>query len=500
MNTFDTTKQKLIKLWEKTFNNSNILKTIDNAEELSKLSGIPTDQISKNIIEIHDSGNFAATLEDLASIDTATKTVNKSELLPNIYSFLHSLTLELPEIFLPFIKIVTQINNVSNSQLSLGLKFVASKFIGDIIQVKGDGTLLYEGAESKINESIFRINTLLSFFTPEELVDFKVPIGNTKKVFEATIEYTDGTDTFRIIGPLLRLRTEDDLGQNCGSNEDINFHDALVFKDLAFTSERFDNEFINLTSTSFSIRALKIESRFAGADPPCDQTLTQFDGVVFNSTFSAVDRHQLTILGAFFKKVGANFQLLGNNQVVTVDSDIHTTISRDFEFIGHRAYYSSATQGILSVINTGQPDGSFNEIILVNFPTTTLGHTLPYTTIKLLRSPDPFPNEIETREIIASTSKIFKNFLKVDEDKFHLEIGGQFLSLSPSTVDDPNATQFPVYDDSYTIVGASYDLTDENHSISSKITFIPESQDASVRIKIFLQNPLYWKENRKYDF
>ncbi len=61
-----------------------------------------------------------------------------------------------------------------------------------------------------------------------------------------------------------------------------------------------------------------------------------------------------------------------------------------------------------------------------------------------------------------------------------------------------NTVDFPIYDDIYTIVGTTYDLTTEDHGILPKNIWIPETQEVTINIKADLVNPLYWREERKY--
>jgi len=265
---------------------------------------------------------------------------------------------------------------------------------------------------------------------------------------------------------------------------------------------RSDNEFLSLNSTSFSITAKKDESRWAGADPPCDQTITIINGVTFSSSFASLDRYRFTILGAKFKKINGDFVLEGNNQIVNVDTNVHTIISQDFELIGNRAYYSDKVQGILSVFETGSSDGVLEELALLSseLPNTAEGDILPYTIIKLLRNQLPDPNITDNEDFIPDTPQYIRNYVKKEDDLFFASFGGKFLVVTPAVTDDPNTRQFPVYDDSYTISGTTYVLTDENHSFSTKITYLADQPDIRIRIRVHLQNPLYWKENKQYEF
>lgn len=494
MSKFNTTKQKLRKVWENIFKNSNDLKNLDNNSQVNFFPKLSSNQISKNIIQIADTDITPAIL---GNPDISIKTINRGTLLPIEYLYEFAIDLNLTENFLPFIKIVTEAKTVPNTEIALGKKITVNEYSNDTILIKGDDSLLFQGNPNKINVSQSRTNTLLSFFNSDELTTFKVPLSLTKKVFKATIEWNDGTNTWKIEGPMLRFVAIYDVGTGCDGNIDRDVYDCLSFKDTFFASERADNEFLNFSSSTFSIKAQFLERRWV-ASPTCGEDVTITDGITKTASFSGTSEYQITVLGALYKKVSGNFILQGNNQVKTIESNFHTILSKAFEDIGFRAYYSTLTQAILSVIDTGQ-DGSFDKFELNDLPNEAEGQTLPYTSFDFLRNPDPFPNEITTENKIINTNKIYKNFLKINDSKYKLILKGQFLSMAPAIINDPNTIEFPVYNDTYTITTGQYEATTVNHSISSKITYVPEQQDATVRIRVYLQNPLYWKEQKQYD-
>lgn len=503
MSEFDSTKQKLRKLWERTEKNENDLDNLNNIDQRSFLQNLSSNQISKPIIEIYDSGFFTADAgAESANSDIGNQTVNKTESLPVLYNYNTSVNLELPESFLPYIKMVVDANNAPGTELALGQKFTASRYdlTADTIEITGDGARLFKGNPQKIDVSNSLVNTLLSFFTTDELTEFEVPIANTKEVWKGDIEYNDGIDDFKIVGPIGELEAIFNVGTGCNSNDNLDIYDSDIFEE-SVGLERGDNEITDLTSTSFTMTARKTETRWVNV-PPCTQQDTILEGESISSTFGATQSYKITIRGAFFKKIAGNFVLQGNNQQKTVNTTIHTVNSQDFEFIGRRAYYSSATEGILSVRELITPDGNtFNEIELNSetLPDTDDGHTLPYTTIKLLRNQLPAPEIVQEEEFIPETFQTIKELVKMQENLYHWSMTGRLMTINSATEDDPDNRQFPVYDDSYTVSGTTYILTSENHSFSTKTTYVPIRPDLQVRVRLYLQNPLYWKENRRYD-
>ncbi len=514
MSKFNTTTQKLRKLWEKISQNTTDLNNISNEDQLSFFSNLSQQQINKNIIEIADTDFFIATIEEPddaffsttdAEENILTTSVNENTELPQPYSYQKEFNLELPEEFLPFVKIVPEVSNIPSHKLSLGGKFVSSRFsvANDIITMRGDGALLYQGSPQDINSDVPRINTLLSAFTSTELSDFSIPLANTKKIFKATVNYTLAGETFEIIGNLTRLDAFFDVGTGCNGNTNRDQFDANVFQEDG-SGERGDNEFLGLTATTFSIKSKKTEIRFVDI-PPCTQQNSTTNGVTKSASFGATSSYELVIVGSHKNLTTEEF--LGNNQTVIIDTSNSTINSQTFEDIGQRAYYSSATEGVLSIDETGNSDGNFLKEIRLdpdNLPNTSKGHTLPYIQIIFQRNFQTFDREVfETDEYIQHSKKKLPVFFKKSDNNFFVNFVGDFLLVSPATVIDINSRQFPKYNDFYTVSGTTYIVTTTNHSFLDSETdtqiYTPEITDPQVRIKLFLQNILHWREERKYD-
>ncbi len=511
MSKFNTTTRKLRKLWEQTQKNQSDLSNIDNADELTFFTELSKQQNFKNIIELHNSDFFITNnvpTKDASFIildndnNSLTTTVNKNTKLPIAYEYNHTLELDIPEQLIPFIKVVPEVKSMPNNELVLGGLFTSSRFglSNDIIQIRGDGSILYKGNPQLINNSVPRVNTLLSVFTSKELTDVQIPVNNTKKVFKATIEYTNisSGDKFRITGNITGLDVRFDVGTGCDSNTNRDIYEALVYQEGG-QGERGDNEFLGLTATTFSIKARETQIRWVDI-PPCTQQSTVNNGITKSASFSSTSSYQFQIVGKHENLTDETF--LGNNQIVAINTLFNTINSQTFEDIGQRAYYSSSLEGVLSVNETGSSDGNFFDELQLdssNLPNTSKGHILPYIQISFQRNFQTFDRKIfETDEFIQHTIQPIKTYLKKNNGKFFISLIGTFLFVSPASEIAPNSRQFPKYNDFYGIFGGTYTISSENHSFLDTPVYISQLIDTQIRLRIFLQNTLYWREERKY--
>lgn len=292
---------------------------------------------------------------------------------------------------------------------------------------------------------------------------------------------------------------EYDLGFGCGTNVDFDRYVCRVF-DIPGIEE--PNHVINsLSGSSFSFIGEKFEKRWTGTPPSCNQTSNTIEDISFTGTFSSASKYIITIYGARYKKVGSLWVLQGINQTTSIFSDAHTITSKTFSHTRYRAYYSSYTQAVLSVRDTGNPDGeTFDEIELDpnNLPNILYDHTLPYSSIKLLRNEDD-PTVTDNYEFIPEVLSTHKQLFKIKDGLYYWKVDGNFILSSKATTNDPDRREFPVYDDTYTQSGGTYVATTVNHSFSDVYTYVPDSTDVRFRVRLYLQNPLYVKENPNHE-
>lgn len=505
MSKFNTTTQKLRKLWEKVFKNTTDLTNVDNIDQIPFFSKLSQQQINKKIIQFYNPSFSVATIGTPTDASFTTKDANNNTLttsaienteLPQPYSYQEDINLELPEELLPFIKIIPEVKNPPSHILTLGGKFTSSRFDGDsdIIQIKGDASLLFQGTPDTIQANVVLSNNILNEFTEEELNTYNIPIANTKKVYNIEILYTLSGKDYSINGRVTDIQATYNTSFTCNQEADV--YNGNFFQEGVVGSERHDNEILSLTDTQFSMKARKTEIRYVDV-PPCTLNTTITNGVTKTGLFSATTSYSISVFGAW-RNITDNI-FLGNNQTVTVDTASATITSQTVTFIGYRPYYDNAKQGILSTTDTGNDDGDFDEYELTvgNLPNTNDGHTLTYTEISFLRSPDT--TIISTDEYIQHSKNKLPVFFKKSESSFFTVISGDFLLKSPALVPDINAREFPVYDDRYTQTATTYTRTTENHSLTTPTIYTPQLTDAQIKLRLFLQNPMYWKENRIYD-
>jgi hypothetical protein len=508
MSKFSTLKQKFRKIWEDVSQNTNDLKIKDNSSQIAITTDISKQLTNKAIIKLSDSDFNIATVSSPVDAsfkttnengDILTTSVNKNTALPQRYSYQQNFNLKIPEHYLPFLKTVPQVKNIPSHSLVLGKQYQSSRFgeDNDIISISGDGSILYQGSPEDINASVVRINTLLSAFTLEELTTNSIPLVNTKKIFEGDIVYTRGGEQFQITGNVTHLTAHFDQGASCNPTNNEDIHQALAFQE-GTGSERHTDQFLALTPTTFSMNARKTESRWVNI-PPCTQQVTVTQGVLINATFASTSKYNIRIIGSHRNLTTNTF--LGNNQTVTVFSDVDIIDSQDFTHTGYRAYYDSLKQGVLSVIE-GSADGNFlNSFALFanNLPNTADGHTLTYNNIFYTRNSEFDGTIFETDNYIQHSESELPVFFKKGTDDYYVNYNQDFLLESEAKVIDINSRHFPKYNDIYGKTATTYTISQEEHSFADTPIYTPELVDAEIKIDLYLQNTLVWKEDRNYN-
>ena len=136
---FNTSKNKISKIWNRSENNKNNSKKKDNQDKLDFFANLSKQQNIKTPIEIYNSGNIVLT--SLGSAFTAIK----GEKMPSILSYSQMIDLEIPEYFLPFVKYNIELTPIPDTNIHTIYEYDPSTWVGDNIRVKGDGILIYKG-------------------------------------------------------------------------------------------------------------------------------------------------------------------------------------------------------------------------------------------------------------------------------------------------------------------------------------------------------------------
>ena len=378
--------------------------------------------------------------------------------MPTEVSYSQLIDLEIPEIFLPFVKYSVEVKPIPNTEIYALNEYIPSTWEGDNIRIEGDGKLIYKQDIDGISPSFIGSFNGSSTFPTSFFTVNNINLDMTKRVWDATIIKDEG-----------------------GASGNVTRIIAIISAGESFTVNAFinpDHEIINLTSTSFTAIGDYVDLAHSINLPNVQRTYS----------FSALDSY--------------NFLL--NESTTVLSEDIE---SQEFEEIGRWLYWSNLLQKSFVLRVKNEKDGDKYEIILENLPDTDDGDILPYTNITLqrnLESITDLPEVVKDEESSITTGeKEFKNYVKITASnasvpKYRFNLSGKFIISSPAIVLDSDTIDFPIYNDIYTVVGTSYSLTTENHSLLSKEIWFPETQDIILNIKAYLINPLHWREQRRY--
>lgn len=454
MSQFETSKNKLRKLWEDIVSNTNDIDSKSDIDQLSFFNKLLKQQYIKTPIEIYNSGDIFLVPELIDGATTAIKEIS----MPTEVSYSQLIDLEIPEIFLPFVKYSVEVKPVPTAEVYALNEYIPSTWEGDNIRIEGDGKLIYKSDIDGISPSLIgsfdgSYTLPTSFFTENN-----INLDMTKRVWDATIIKDEG-----------------------GAGGNVTRIVAIISAGESFTVNAFinpDHEISNLTSTSFTAIGDYVDLAHSIDLPNVERTYT----------FSSLDSY--------------NFLL--NESTTVLSEDIE---SQEFEEIGRWLYWSDLLQKSFVLEIKSAQDGDQQIIEIQNLPDTDDSDTLPYTSITLQRNLEtatslPSVQKDEESSIISGERE-FKNYVKINESnasvpKFRFKLAGEFIVSSPAIVLDSDTIDFPIYNDIYTVVGSSYSLTTENHSLLSKEIWFPETQDIILNIKAYLINPLHWREQRRY--
>ncbi len=604
MSKFSTSINKLNKLWQEVEANKNNIKIKDNNDKFTFFTNLLKQQ---NIIvptEIFDSGSL--NLSPTLPIDAFT--AKKSELLPTLVSYSNNIEINLPEVLLPFVKYSIEITPLPNTEIHGVYEYDPSTWIGDNIEVRGDGVLIYRGSPVVSGSP----NLFFLTFSPSFFLNNNISLSLSKETWLAVL------DTISLGGHTGKILTVDATEitalNSCLTNDDTK----------KFTINHFDNKnhkIINLTETGFSgIGDEVITTYTSDGGGGCNQNIVTNTNVSRTIIFEDMDDFGFTLAEA--SQIGLRF---GKDTITELD------ITKEDRWL----FYSTELQKLFQTVVTDPNDGDFKEIVLTNLPDTNAGDILPYTNITVKRNIEGInsdPTIEKQSDGVAGTSTLtslertgreFKNYIKLsfseaDIPIYRFNLQGSFLIIAPSiqksfetrdkaniitqefksfgsndwnvqidknlssfisgtvanifhrkerlsgsvitefftdpvnnskhgitsltstsftavgdeTVTiipvDPelpteittrsniivtntfvdstnysigieNTIDFPIYNDIYTVVGTSYGLTTENHSILPKNIWVPNTDEVTINIKAHLINPLYWREERKYN-
>jgi len=432
MSKFDTTKNKLQKLWEEVVSNTSEVSSKSNIDQFSFFNNLLKQQNIKTPIEIYNSDDIFLVPELINNVQTALK----SEQMPTLISYSQLIDFEIPEQFLPFVKYSVEIQSVPDTEIHGVYEYDPSDWAGDYIVIKGDGKLIFTydinnitGVPSTIGASGGSQTFPLSYFTENN-----INLDLTKRVWFAKI-----------------VKTNDDVinGNVTELNNTVLLSEGTGNCTGQYNRETFDvdplnnpgHKIINLTSTSYTAIGDFTVHTLTDSGGTCHDGDVITNNIQKTFSFSSLDNYSIRVHSSGF----------------AIEKDEIQTQS--FEETGRWLFWSNLLQKLFVLLIDDEKDGDKFEVEMVNLPIEDTGDPssdiLPYTAMTLQRNLETVTSLPEIQKLSESFSHInqnginvksietsnrqFKNYVKTSESsasipKYRFKLNGSFIITSSSII------------------------------------------------------------------
>lgn len=327
-------------------------------------------------------------------------------------------------------------------QFNIGLGYFKSEII-DLDITKQDRWLFYSTELQRIFRTAGSIITADGDFREIQL--FNLPDTNAGDILPYTSITLKRNLEFINSAPTIIKKSE----------STVLFKNTGTLKSLSRTGREFKN-YIKTSSSNTEIPTFRfnLQGDFIIVTP---STQKRF-----------VTRDKASITTQEFKSLGSN------DFNVQIDKGLSTFISGTVADIFHREERLSGS--VITEFFTDPNNNSKHGILSLN---STSYQAVGDETVTVIPVDPELPPVITTRSNIIAT-KIFADS----------------VTYSIGIID---GIDFPVYNDIYTVVDTTYNLTTENHIMLNKDIWLPTIDGITLNIKAYLVNPLYWREERKYN-
>ncbi|KKK70794.1 hypothetical protein LCGC14_2920400, partial [marine sediment metagenome] len=345
-------------------------------------------------------------------------TAIKSELMPTEVSYSHLVDLEIPEIFLPFIKYSVEVKPVPDTEVHALYSYIPSSWAGDDIRVEGDGLLIWKGTPLVTYQQ--NLNIYFLTHSTDVLLAKGISLSLTKETWNVDFE-ADREGGINVVGKILGLQGTEILSENsCLTNDD-----TKVFN-ISHSGNK-NHKITSFTDAGFEgIGDETITTYTDDGEGGCDQNIVINSNVTRTINFASIDTYRLTV--AQPQSIG-----LGYNKAEITELEVDEG--------GRWLFYSTELQKIFSTRETGNADGDFDEIELTNLPDTNDGDSLPYTSITVKRNLEGTTSlpvvEKDEESSIAIGTRNFKNYFKISDSntsipKYRFKLDSNFIISSPA--------------------------------------------------------------------
>lgn len=388
MSKFETTKIKLQEIWNYVDSNKSDISNKSNNELLSYFTDLLNQQNIKTPLEIYNSGDLFITPS------TGSATALKGSKLPSNVSYSELVDVEVPDVFLPFIKYSIEVKPTPESETHALYTYAPSSWEGDYIKIHGDGKIIFmediEGISASFVGSFDGSYTFPNSYFSENNINLDL----TKEVWRTRITKTD---------------------DNVESGNVTRIIANIIDNEETFTVNAFlnpDHKIISLTATTFTAIGDHYDIIGDIFTPNVQRTYT----------FSALDSY-----------------VIGINEGIFINSS--NIKSKLFEKNGRWLYWSNLLQKSFVLEILDEKDGDKQLIEIQNFPDTDDSDTLPYTKITVKRNLEgstDLPVIVEQSSFVAVGQRNLKNYIRISNSnatipRYRFKLNGNFFIVAPAT-------------------------------------------------------------------
>jgi len=345
----------------------------------------------------------------------------------------------------------------------------------DHYEIRGDGNLIYKG-----------YNIQSSFHYPSQYTDEEIDNGdllakNTSNWYEATINYTDGGDSYVLNGSVENLIAYYNVSVGGGGYN----YDKFELKGMT----SFSSSSVTGKGTHTSVTW-----EYDAETETWEEVIVVTKNVTKSVNYRSDTFHMTVVLGSLYKngdkQSGTSFDVHSTGTIDPGTANISsiTTLSLGT----YRLFYTPLFARTVTLSGT-------------NAPGLPAGHqyqteVVPYSDISFQKNIDPYP--ILTEKTNYKTGEQRITWIKLpnedpSKDKYQLVIYGTIYLMMPATVSIES--QIYEVDENYSSTGDSYVLDGQNRFFKTYPDYKPDITNQEIKLQLSLVNPLYYTEIQKKD-
>ncbi len=423
--------------------------------------------------------------------DTQTSLIGKKVPLLLFYHFMNDV--HIPQRLIPFVNVSFMIKNPSTMEPIPMDAFQKMLYGNDYYEIRAGGNLVYKGFDPYTN-----------YHRDTEIDNGDLPMANCSKWYNGTVEYTDGGNSYQLIGDLQYVALYYDT---------VFVPDANNYNYKHFFTQTFDN----ISGASVTGQGTEQIGTWKETSPGSHSWYLDFTDpahevnrtvnvlgagntvdVVVNGILFKNGVHQPG--SSFFFRTNGNYDPAGvpGTATITSWSFTHKTVFEDESDKLYKLHYSSRRLRQLTINSFPQ------EFSLGNFPDSTdidAGASLPFTTASIKVNPDPYPLMVEdsfVNYLQPAASKVWARVSPEDAKKetWRFFLSGFLYFSVPATLDIHFKKHF--VDESYTYNGSSFERDDENRDDKNMPGYVPDTYTVQMRLVLTLANPNYYQGMQRY--